>query len=94
MIVSFRDEWLRAFFVEDTRLRHVPSDPESRLFRKLQMIDDATARGCGDSTVTHRSLSPYVLRLLRFAKPAAEGPAEWRAFEISVKLASFGQYGN
>jgi toxin HigB-1 len=42
MIVSFRDEWLRAFFVEDTRARHIPSDLESRLFRKLQMIDDAT----------------------------------------------------
>ena len=43
MIVSFRDEWLRAFFVEDTLSRHIPSDLESRLFRKLQMIDDATA---------------------------------------------------
>jgi proteic killer suppression protein len=42
MIVRFRDEWLRAFFVEDTRSRHIPSDLESRLFRKLQMIDDAT----------------------------------------------------
>ena len=42
MIVSFRDEWLRAFFVEDTRSRNIPSDLESRLFRKLQMIDDAT----------------------------------------------------
>jgi proteic killer suppression protein len=42
MIVSFRDECLRAFFVEDMRSRHVPSDLESRLFRKLQMIDDAT----------------------------------------------------
>ncbi len=38
MIGSFRDEWLRAFFVEDTRSRHIPSDLESRLFRKLQMI--------------------------------------------------------
>ena len=42
MIVSFRDEWLRAFFVEDMRSRHIPSDLEGRLFRKLQMIDDAT----------------------------------------------------
>jgi proteic killer suppression protein len=41
MIVSFRDEWLRAFFVEDIRSRNIPSDLESRLFRKLQMIDDA-----------------------------------------------------
>ncbi len=42
MIVSFRDEWLRAFFVEDTWSRRVPSGLETRLFRKLQMIDDAT----------------------------------------------------
>jgi proteic killer suppression protein len=42
MIVRFRDEWLRAFFVEDARSRQIPSDLESRLFRKLQMIDDAT----------------------------------------------------
>ena len=42
MIASFRDEWLRAFFIEDTRSRHIPSDLDSRLFRTLQMIDDAT----------------------------------------------------
>ena len=42
MIVSFRDDWLRAFFVDDVRSRNIPSDLESRLFRKLQMIDDAT----------------------------------------------------
>lgn len=41
MIVSFRDDWLRAFFVDDARSRKIPSDLESRLFRKLQMIDDA-----------------------------------------------------
>src|ERR1700686_2628042 len=41
MIVSFRDDWLRAFFVDDIRSRNIPSDLESRLFRKLQMIDDA-----------------------------------------------------
>ena len=42
MIVSFRDDWLRVFFVEDVGSRNIPSDLESRLFRKLQMIDDAT----------------------------------------------------
>jgi proteic killer suppression protein len=42
MIVSFRDEWLRAFFVENIPSRNIPPDLESRLFRKLQMIDDAT----------------------------------------------------
>ncbi|MHB8565394.1 MAG: type II toxin-antitoxin system RelE/ParE family toxin [Acidiferrobacteraceae bacterium] len=41
-IPDFRDEWLRVFFVEDTRSRRIPSDLESRLFRKLQMLDDAT----------------------------------------------------
>jgi toxin HigB-1 len=43
VIVSFRDDWLRTFFVEDVGSRHIPSDLESRLFRKLQMIDDATS---------------------------------------------------
>jgi len=42
MIVSFRDEWLGWFFVEDVRSRHVPAELEGRVFRKLQMIDDAT----------------------------------------------------
>jgi len=41
MIVDFRDSWLRSFFIDDARSRHVPSDLEARLFRKLQMIDDA-----------------------------------------------------
>ena len=36
MIVSFGDEWLRAFFVEDTRSQRIPPDLQSRLFRKLQ----------------------------------------------------------
>jgi proteic killer suppression protein len=43
MIVSFRDEWLRTLFVEDRQSRRIPPDLESRLFRKLQMIDDATS---------------------------------------------------
>jgi proteic killer suppression protein len=42
MISSFRDAWLRAFFVDGTRSRKIPADLEDRLFRKLQMIDDAT----------------------------------------------------
>ena len=41
MIVSFRDEWLRAFFVDDVRSRNIPADLSDRLFRKLQMLDDA-----------------------------------------------------
>jgi toxin HigB-1 len=42
VIVSFRDEWLRTFFVDDAHSRHIPADLQGRLFRKLQMIDDAT----------------------------------------------------
>ena len=41
MIVSFRDAWLQDFFVNDAHSRKIPSDIEARLFRKLQMIDDA-----------------------------------------------------
>ena len=43
MIVSFRDSWLRAFFLNDAHSRHIPPDLEARLFRKLQMLDDATS---------------------------------------------------
>lgn len=42
MIVTFRDQWLQAFFVDDRRSRHIPPNLEARVFRKLQMIDDAT----------------------------------------------------
>ena len=42
MIVSFRDAWLRDFFVKDVRAKKIPADLEARLFRKLQMLDDAT----------------------------------------------------
>jgi toxin HigB-1 len=41
MIAGFRDDWPRAFFVDDRRSRRIPNDIEDRLFRKLQMIDDA-----------------------------------------------------
>jgi proteic killer suppression protein len=41
MIVGFRDDWLRDFFVEDVRSRKIPADLERRLFRRIQMIDDA-----------------------------------------------------
>jgi proteic killer suppression protein len=42
MIVGFWDDWLRDFFVDDIRSKEIPTDLESRLFRKIQMIDDAT----------------------------------------------------
>jgi proteic killer suppression protein len=41
MIGGFRDNWLRDFFVENVRSSRIPRDLEDRLFRKLQMIDDA-----------------------------------------------------
>jgi proteic killer suppression protein len=42
MIESFRDSWLRSFFVNDRGAKRIPGDIDVRLFRKLQMIDDAT----------------------------------------------------
>jgi toxin HigB-1 len=42
MIVAFRDAWLRDFFVEDIRAKRIPADLAARLFRRLQMLDDAT----------------------------------------------------
>lgn len=43
MIANFRDGWLRDFFVLDVRAKNIPPDLEMRLFRKLQMLDDAVA---------------------------------------------------
>ena len=42
MVVSFRDSWLRDFFVKDVRSKRIPAELEDRLFRKIQLIDDAT----------------------------------------------------
>ena len=42
LIISFRDAWFRDFFLEDVRSSRLPADLESRLFRKIQMVDDAT----------------------------------------------------
>jgi toxin HigB-1 len=41
MIVSFRDRWLQDFFIKDAPSRKIPSDIEARLFRKVQLLDDA-----------------------------------------------------
>lgn len=43
MIESFRDKWLRDFFVDDRRSKKIPALIEDRLFRKLQMVDDAAS---------------------------------------------------
>lgn len=41
MIESWRDAWLRRFFVEDAHSSKIPADLRDRLFRRLQMIADA-----------------------------------------------------
>ncbi len=41
MIVSFRDAWLRDFFVKDIRSKRIPASLEAGLLRRLQMLDDA-----------------------------------------------------
>ena len=42
MILSFRDRWLRNFYLEDKVSKKLSAEIEDRLFRKLQLIDDAT----------------------------------------------------
>jgi proteic killer suppression protein len=42
MIESWRDTWLRDFFVDDAFAKKIPADIRDRVFLKLQMIDDAT----------------------------------------------------
>jgi proteic killer suppression protein len=41
MILGFRDRWLREFFLHDPSSRKIPPSLEARLFRKLQLLDDA-----------------------------------------------------
>ena len=41
MIESFREDWLREFFEEDKPCGKIPPGFRGRLFRKLQMMDDA-----------------------------------------------------
>jgi len=42
MIVGWRDGWLQEFYLSDKPHRKIPPDIRDRLFRKLQLIDDAT----------------------------------------------------
>jgi proteic killer suppression protein len=42
LIRRFRDSWLRDYFIENKRSRKIPAIIDDRLFRKLQLIDDAT----------------------------------------------------
>jgi toxin HigB-1 len=42
MIKSFKDVWLMDFYWNDKHCKRIPADITHRLFRKLQLIDDAT----------------------------------------------------
>jgi proteic killer suppression protein len=50
LIVSFRDRWLRDFYLSNRGSKKIPSEIEDRLFRKLQLIDDATLQLIDDAT--------------------------------------------
>lgn len=39
--MTFRDRWLREFFITGEAARRVPADLQRALLRKLQMLDDA-----------------------------------------------------
>ena len=42
MIHSFRDKWLQDFYLENKYNKKIAVEIKNRLFRKLQLIDDAT----------------------------------------------------
>lgn len=42
MIETFRDKWLREFFEDDVAGKAIPAAIKNQLFRRLQMVDDAT----------------------------------------------------
>lgn len=42
MIEGWQDNDLREFFLNDRKYKRLPPDLERRVFKKLQMIDDAT----------------------------------------------------
>jgi proteic killer suppression protein len=43
MILSFRDNWLREFFLNDRVASKIPASLTAALFRKLQIVDDAAS---------------------------------------------------
>jgi len=42
MIKRFRNKWLGDFFTDDRHHKKIPASIENSLFRKLQLVDDAT----------------------------------------------------
>ena len=43
LISSFKNKWLKDYYLDDKSSKKIPTDLEARLFRKLQIIDDATS---------------------------------------------------
>jgi proteic killer suppression protein len=41
MIDGWRDRWLEEFFKDDVHAKKIPADLRDRVFRKLQLLDDA-----------------------------------------------------
>jgi proteic killer suppression protein len=42
MIESWHDSWLKDYFEKDVYSKKIPADLQDRLFRKLQLLDDAS----------------------------------------------------
>ena len=42
MAITFRDDWLEAFYEDDISHRKIPNNIQNALYRKLQIIDAAT----------------------------------------------------
>jgi plasmid maintenance system killer protein len=83
MMVRFRNAWRRVFVVEDARPRHISSDLTSRLFRELQMIDDATTdQDCEcHPAITSRSCAANRPGAFRFVSTASDG---WSSGEMAA----------
>ena len=42
MVKACRDKWLWNFYADDVHSKKIPAEIKDRLFRKMQLIDDAT----------------------------------------------------
>ncbi len=42
MIKDFRDSWLQGFFIDDVYHKKIPASIRKQLFKKIQILDDAT----------------------------------------------------
>jgi antitoxin HigA-1 len=73
MIVSFRDAWLRSFFVDDVRGKKIPAGLESQLFRRLQMLDDAMTDADLRAAIISRSCAARLPAGIRSASTSSGG---------------------